>query len=103
MQDWLDDFDLGEPTLLESIEVGDHLVCVQHARTTGKGSGVATEINYAWRVILRAYAGAQRDGWGFKIVPGADEIQRVFRLVDLEERLPFIDGSPPPGSEGSMP
>ena len=47
MQDWLDDFDLGEHTLVESIEVGDLLVCVQHARATAKGSGVPTEINYA--------------------------------------------------------
>ena len=47
MQGWLDDFDLGEHTLLESIEVGGLLVCVQHARTTGKGSGVATDIDYA--------------------------------------------------------
>jgi ketosteroid isomerase-like protein len=47
MQDWLDDFDLGEHALLESIEVGDLVVCVWQARATGKGSGVATDINYA--------------------------------------------------------
>lgn len=41
-------------------------------------------------LILRAHADAQRDGWELKIVPGTEEIQRVFRLVDLEERLPFI-------------
>jgi ketosteroid isomerase-like protein len=47
MQDWLDDFDLGEHALLESIEVGDLVVCGWQARATGKGSGVATDINYA--------------------------------------------------------
>jgi anti-anti-sigma factor len=41
-------------------------------------------------LILRAHADAQRDGWDLKIVRGTEEIQRVFRLVDLEERLPFI-------------
>lgn len=47
MQDWLDDFDLGEHTLLESIEAGDLLVCVLHASAAGKGSGVETDMNYA--------------------------------------------------------
>ena len=47
MQDWFDDFDLGEHTLLEAIEVGELVVCVWQGRATGKGSGVTTEINYA--------------------------------------------------------
>ena len=41
MQDWLDDFEMGGWQIEESIEVGDWLVCVQHAQTIGKGSGVA--------------------------------------------------------------
>ena len=41
-------------------------------------------------LILRAHADAARDGWDLKIVPGTEEVQRVFRLVDLERRLPFI-------------
>jgi ketosteroid isomerase-like protein len=47
MQDWLDDFDLGGWWIEESIDVGDKLVCVQRARATGKGSGVAGDIHYA--------------------------------------------------------
>ena len=47
MQDWLDDFDLQEMRIEESFEVGDLLVCVQRGRATGKGSGVASDINYA--------------------------------------------------------
>jgi ketosteroid isomerase-like protein len=47
MQDWLDDFDMGDWRIEESFEVGDRLVCVQSARTTGKLSGVTSEINYA--------------------------------------------------------
>lgn len=54
-------------------------------------------------LILRAHADSERDGWELKIVPGGEEIQRVFRLVDLEERLPFI-GHPVPGDRnGSLP
>jgi anti-anti-sigma factor len=54
-------------------------------------------------LILRAYADAQRDGWELQIVPGSEEIQRVFRLVDLEGRLPFIGHSARRGPDGSMP
>ena len=47
-QDWLDDFEMhGGFSLEESIEAGDRLVCVQRAATTGKGSGVRSEIHYA--------------------------------------------------------
>jgi ketosteroid isomerase-like protein len=37
----------GDFDLEESIEVGDRLVCVQHATGTGKGSGIESEIRYA--------------------------------------------------------
>lgn len=47
MQDWLDDFDLGGWRIEESIDAGDSLVCVQLARATGKGSGVAGDLRYA--------------------------------------------------------
>jgi ketosteroid isomerase-like protein len=46
-QDWLDDFDLHGGPIEESIEAGDRLVCVQRVATTGKGSGVRSEIHYA--------------------------------------------------------
>jgi ketosteroid isomerase-like protein len=47
MQDWLDDFDLGDWRIEESIDVGDRLVCVQRASATAKRSGVAGDIHYA--------------------------------------------------------
>jgi anti-anti-sigma factor len=53
-------------------------------------------------LVLRAQADSERDGWELKIVPGPDEIQRVFRLVDLEERLPFIGGPAPGEADGSI-
>ena len=46
-QDWLDDFEMHENSIEESIEAEDRLVCVQRAATTGKGSGVRSEIHYA--------------------------------------------------------
>jgi anti-sigma B factor antagonist len=54
-------------------------------------------------LIVRAHADAERDGCELKIVPGAEEIQRIFRLVDLEDRLPFIGRPAPPDRDGSMP
>jgi ketosteroid isomerase-like protein len=47
MQDALDAFDPEGWSLVESIEAGDRLVCVQSVTATGKGSGVTGEINYA--------------------------------------------------------
>ena len=46
-QDWLDDFDMHGFLIEESIEAGDRLVFVQRAATTGKRSGVRSEILYA--------------------------------------------------------
>jgi ketosteroid isomerase-like protein len=45
--DWLHDFDMHPFEIEETIESGDRLVCVQRGTTTGKGSGVRTEIRYA--------------------------------------------------------
>jgi ketosteroid isomerase-like protein len=46
-QDWIDDFDINGFWIEESIQTGDQLVCVQRAATTGKGSGIRTELHYA--------------------------------------------------------
>jgi ketosteroid isomerase-like protein len=45
--DWLGDFDIHPFRIEESIETRDRLVCVQRAATTGKGSGVRSELHYA--------------------------------------------------------
>jgi ketosteroid isomerase-like protein len=45
--DWLGDFDIHPFRIEESIEAGDKLVCIQCATTTGKGSGVRSELRYA--------------------------------------------------------
>ncbi len=47
MEDWLRDFDINAMDFEEAIDVEDRLVIVQHARTTGKGSGVETRLHYA--------------------------------------------------------
>ena len=48
-QDWLDDFDINEFRIEDSNGAADLLVCVQRATTTGKGSGIRTELHYACR------------------------------------------------------
>lgn len=45
-EDWLGDFRL-EMELGEAMEAGEKLVCPQHAVATSKGSGLATEMDYA--------------------------------------------------------
>lgn len=45
--DWLGDFDIHPFRIEDSIEVAGRLVCVQRATTTGKGSGVRSELQYA--------------------------------------------------------
>jgi ketosteroid isomerase-like protein len=47
MQDWLDDFVMEAVVIEESVESGDRLVCAQRATTTGKASGIRSELNYA--------------------------------------------------------
>jgi ketosteroid isomerase-like protein len=44
--DWLGDFDLHPFQIEESIKTRDRLVCVQRAASTGKGSGVRSELRY---------------------------------------------------------
>lgn len=47
------------------------------------------------RLILQLREAAERDGWTLQLVPGPPEVQRVFQLVDLEDRLPFLESSRP--------
>jgi ketosteroid isomerase-like protein len=46
-QDWLDDFEVHEFRIEESIRAGDRLVCVQRGATTSRRSGIRTELLYA--------------------------------------------------------
>ena len=45
--DWLGDFDMHPFRINEAIDAGDRLVCTQTGTTTGKRSGVRSELNYA--------------------------------------------------------
>src|SRR5204862_1173487 len=47
MQDWLDDFDLEFSLMEDSVEVGDRLLCMQRAFSTGRGSGIRSRLEYA--------------------------------------------------------
>jgi anti-sigma B factor antagonist len=53
-------------------------------------SGVTFLDSTAISLILRLHRSAESDGWDLRLVPGPVEVQRVFRLVDLERRLPFV-------------
>jgi ketosteroid isomerase-like protein len=53
MEDWLGDFDINSMDFEEVIDGGDCVVVVQRARTTGKGSGVETQLQYAVAYRLR--------------------------------------------------
>jgi ketosteroid isomerase-like protein len=47
MEDWLGDFDINSMDFEEVIAAEDRLVVAQCARTTGKGSGIETQLRYA--------------------------------------------------------
>jgi len=48
------------------------------------------------RLVIRWDTAAQEDGFRFAIVPGADVVQRVFRLTGMDSHLTVAE--PPPDS-----
>ncbi len=44
------------------------------------------------RLILRADARAREQGRRMKILKGPEQVQRVFRLTRMDERLEIVDG-----------
>lgn len=44
------------------------------------------------RLIISAQGRAEEGGWGFALIPGPEQVHRVFRIAGLESRLPFTEG-----------
>ena len=42
------------------------------------------------RFLLLADRSAQEKGWRLQIVPAPPEVQRIFKLTRVEDRLPFV-------------
>jgi anti-sigma B factor antagonist len=42
-------------------------------------------------LLLELAADAARDGWNLSLIPGPRRIQRIFRLTQTEESLPFTE------------
>lgn len=42
------------------------------------------------RFVLLADRRAQEKGWRLEVIPAPPEVQRVFKVTRLEERLPFV-------------
>jgi anti-anti-sigma factor len=42
------------------------------------------------RFVLLADRRAQEKGWRLEMVPAPPEVQRIFKMTRLEERLPFV-------------
>ncbi|MEA2298895.1 MAG: hypothetical protein QOF77_1831 [Solirubrobacteraceae bacterium] len=58
------------------------------------------------RMLLAANTRSQRDGNRLRLTRGTDEVRRLFALVDVGNRLPFIDRPASPGprsAAGSRP
>lgn len=51
--------------------------------------------------ILDEYGAAKADGGDFTIIPGPPEVQRIFDVTGLVQRLPFLDGAN--GNNGALP
>jgi anti-anti-sigma factor len=42
------------------------------------------------RFLLQADRRAQEKGWRLEIVPAPPEVQRIFKMTRVEDRLPFV-------------
>jgi anti-sigma B factor antagonist len=45
------------------------------------------------RLLLQFRTISERDGWRLRLVSGPPQVQNVFRILGLEDRLPFLDGA----------
>jgi anti-anti-sigma factor len=52
------------------------------------------------RALLGADARARSESRRLVLIPGAESVQRVFRLTLVDERLDFEDGGPPGAENG---
>jgi anti-sigma B factor antagonist len=52
------------------------------------------------RLVLDLWSESRRDGFDFAVLPGSDQVQRVFEAVGLNGELPIIEGVPPAGPDG---
>ena len=41
------------------------------------------------RLVLAAAEDSRRDGWAFAVTRGSRPVRRVFRALELDERLPY--------------
>jgi len=53
-------------------------------------SGVTFIDSSGLRFLLLADRSAREDGWRLGVVPGPPEVQRIFKLMGVEDRLPFL-------------
>jgi anti-sigma B factor antagonist len=54
------------------------------------------------RVLVRAAMRADDLGGRFRLIPGSTQVQRVFQITALENRLRFVDPSGFDGSQGQL-
>jgi anti-anti-sigma factor len=45
------------------------------------------------RLVLETMEAARRDGFGFAVLPGGPNVQRMFELAGIADRVPFVDGA----------
>jgi anti-anti-sigma factor len=45
------------------------------------------------RLVLTAAEDSRRDGWMFAVTRGSRPVRRVFRLLDLDNQLPYDGGT----------
>jgi anti-sigma B factor antagonist len=55
------------------------------------------------RIVLTTHASLRADGRRLQLVKGPPSVHRVFELALLEERLDFVEGSPPPEDGAGQP
>jgi anti-sigma B factor antagonist len=65
-----------------------------HGRVTLDLGGLSFLDSSGLRLVLETMEAARRDGFDFAVLPGGPEIQRLFELAGIADRVPFANGSP---------
>ncbi len=78
------------------VEAALHEQGAAHGRVTLDLGRLTFVDSSGLRLVLKTMEAAQREGFGFAVLPGGPQIQRLFELAGIADRVPFTNGAGPP-------
>jgi anti-anti-sigma factor len=88
---------IGELDLADAARVADELVRVEATDATRivlDLDGLAFIDTSGVRLVIEADARSRADGSRLRLTRGSRAVQRVFEIVGLNDRLPFVEAAP---------